>query len=164
METEHQIRDQIIVACSSSKFRKRLLTETNLTLEKTLNIGRIMESANHHTKEIENHKETQDSLPELVNQMTVKSHHHRKPFMAHNQSHSQSFNHSRQNQPPQITCGRCGATGHPSQDCRRSKGKSCSKCGKVGHFAKMCRSRPTDDKPNQQRRNHNLKMTEHQLL
>ena len=51
--TNEQIRDQVIATCTSSKLRKRLLSETDLTLDKVLQIGKIMESAHHHNKEIE---------------------------------------------------------------------------------------------------------------
>ena len=51
--TNEQIRDQVIATCTSSKLRKRLLSETDLTSDKVLQIGKIMESAHHHNKEIE---------------------------------------------------------------------------------------------------------------
>ena len=51
--TNEQIRDQVIATFTSSKLRKRLLSETDLTLDKVLQIGNIMESAHHHNKEIE---------------------------------------------------------------------------------------------------------------
>ena len=50
---DEQIRDQVIAACSSSKLRKRLLAEPELTLQKCSTIGQTLESAHHHTKEIE---------------------------------------------------------------------------------------------------------------
>ena len=51
--TNEQIRYQVIATCTSSKLRKRLLSEADLTLDKVLQIGRIMVSAHHHNKEIE---------------------------------------------------------------------------------------------------------------
>ena len=39
------------------------------------------------------------------------------------------------------SCGRCGASGHVSNECRCSKDVECNKCHKKGHFAKMCRSK-----------------------
>ena len=50
---DEQIRDQVIAACSSSKLRKRVLAEPELTLQKCITIGQTLESAHHHTKEIE---------------------------------------------------------------------------------------------------------------
>ena len=50
--TNEQIRYQVIATCTSSKLRKRLLSETDLTSDKVLEIGKIKESA-HHNKEIE---------------------------------------------------------------------------------------------------------------
>ena len=51
--TNQQIRYQVIATCTSSKLRKRLLSEADFTLDKVLQIGKIMESAHHHNKEIE---------------------------------------------------------------------------------------------------------------
>ena len=51
--TNEQKRDHVIATCTSSKLRKRLISETDLTLDKVLQIGKIMESAHHHNKQIE---------------------------------------------------------------------------------------------------------------
>ena len=52
-QTEDQIRDQIIATCSSTGLRKKLLTETDLTLAKVIEIAQVMETAHHQVKEIE---------------------------------------------------------------------------------------------------------------
>ena len=50
---EEQIRDQVIATCNSTKLRRKLLTESDLTLEKVLQIGQSMEQAQHHLSTIE---------------------------------------------------------------------------------------------------------------
>ena len=51
--TDDQIRDRVIASCHSSKLRTKLLSERNLTLDRVSEIGRIMETAKHNTKSIE---------------------------------------------------------------------------------------------------------------
>lgn len=50
---QNEIRDQVIAKCQSSKLRKRLLQEADLTLDKVLTIGKLMEQSDHQTKKIE---------------------------------------------------------------------------------------------------------------
>ena len=157
-DADEQIRDHVIVACSSSKFRKRLLTEKDLTLDKTIQIGRTMESANIHTKEIEEHNSEKSFKinSDSVNYVTSGN---RYPNRHNHQQTSSTHRNTK-------SCGRSGGSGHLSQDCRRSKGKTCTKCGKLGHFAKMCCSR-TDEKDIKQHRSerkphHKIRSTTHQ--
>ena len=51
--TQNEIRDQVIAKCKSSKLRKRSLQEPDLTLEKVLTIGKLMEQSDPQTKKIE---------------------------------------------------------------------------------------------------------------
>lgn len=44
-EKDNMIRDVVIAKTTSDKFRKRLLMEPDLTLEKVLKLGRLIESA-----------------------------------------------------------------------------------------------------------------------
>ena len=152
---EDQIRDQVISSCSSSKLRKRLLTEPNLTLEKVTQISQAMESAAHHSKQIE---ESQTLKPEREDLNKVKHYSRkyvpRKPQQSYNsrQQHShkqQQYQRDHKQSPSVIICSRCGAKGHTGPECRRSKGKTCTKCHKQGHFASMCRTQSTSKKPQQ---------------
>ena len=136
-QTSEQIRDQVIAACSSSKLRKRLLTEADLTLDQTLQIAQSLESAHHHTKEIEtnsvprNTEENKDE--EYLNYLKWKqrqqTRHHQAPRKAAGIPNKSV-----------KTCSRCGAKGHTGNECRRSKDAECHNCGKKGHLQKMCRS------------------------
>ena len=51
--TQSEIRDQVIAKCKSSKLRKRLLQAPDLTLEKVLAIGKLMEQSDHQAKKTE---------------------------------------------------------------------------------------------------------------
>ena len=135
--TEDEIRDQVIAKCKSSKLRKRLLQEPDLTLEKVLRIGKLMEQSDHQTRQIEQNNgigvsaETkQDSFSELNRIKSDKWQHKGK----HNSNSKPKYNHTRQ-------CGRCGMKNHTSNNCRITKGKQCMKCGIMGHFAKFCKTK-----------------------
>ena len=47
------VRDMVISKCRSTKFRKRLLAESDVTSEKALEIGRLMENADRQSQDIE---------------------------------------------------------------------------------------------------------------
>ena len=51
-QTEDQIRDQVIAACSSTELLKKLLTEPELMLTRVIEIAQVMETAHHQVKEI----------------------------------------------------------------------------------------------------------------
>ena len=57
---DEQIRDQVLVACLSMELRKKLLTEKELTLNKTIEIAKTMESANSHIKDLEQWNQSSD--------------------------------------------------------------------------------------------------------
>ena len=46
------VRDMVISKSRSTKFRKRLLAESDVTLEKALEIGRLMENADRQSQDI----------------------------------------------------------------------------------------------------------------
>ena len=135
--TEDEIRDQVIAKCKSSKLRKRLLQEPDLTLEKVLRIGKLMEQSDHQTRQIEQQNGAgasadtkMDSFSELNKIKSDKWQHKSKHTSSGRPRHSQH-----------RQCGRCGMKNHTSNNCRITKGKKCMKCGILGHFAKYCKTR-----------------------
>ena len=50
--TDDQIIDQVIATYNSTKLRRKLLTDSDLTLEKVLQIGQSMKQAQHHLSTI----------------------------------------------------------------------------------------------------------------
>ena len=154
--TEDQIRDRVIASCNSSKLRTKLLSESNLTLNRVSEIGRTMETAKHNTKSIEEHNQTgHDHEP--INRIQQQNYRGRgrnyrgrtpnrggQQHYTNRSSTPRNNNQNRsqyQNQQPSNTCGRCGAKGHKTFECRRSKNATCSKCNIKGHFTNMCRTK-----------------------
>ncbi|CAB4007708.1 Retrovirus-related Pol poly from transposon opus, partial [Paramuricea clavata] len=127
------IRDQIIEHCSSSRLRRRLLCEPELTLEKTVEIGRSFEASERQASQIE-----ADSLKTTdlgVNAIRSKAASSRYPT---------SIQTGRSN----IVCYCCGNAGHRAKDPRcPAEGMSCNKCHKLGHFARVCRQLKPTNKP-----------------
>ena len=179
--TEEHIRDQVIDGCHSSKFRKKLLIETGLTLAKVIQLGKITEAANHQSEQMESSKSDSATGGETINKIGQQpSYHQRHQYGSHNQNrhnfqrqnrnnfNRNTFNQNNKHQqqrnfPPRskTMCGRCGAMGHSSTECQRSKDKTCNTCGKLGHFQKMCKSmKRTDRQPQRRHRVHNINTEE----
>ena len=158
-QTEEQIRDQVIATCSSTGLRKELLTEPDLTLAKVIEIAQVMETAHHQVKEIESkHEQPVLQTPSAQGDEDYLNGLHWK----HAQHQTTSF--TKGQEKCHKTCGRCGAKGHHSNECRRSKDVICDKGKKKGHFTKSCRSKGQTDIPGEekQRRKHaNKHQTSH---
>ena len=45
----------------------------------------------------------------------------------------------------ELSCYRCGKTGHVASKCR-FKGAKCHKCGKMGHLQRVCHSKTKDER------------------
>ena len=122
---EDEIRDEVFDKCKSSKLRKRLLQELDLTLEKLLRIGKLMEQSDHQTRQIEEQNgagTTAETKPDSfldLNKIKTKS-------------KQTSIGNPRYNQHRQ--CGKCGMKNHRSNNCRITKGKECMKCGIIGNM------------------------------
>ena len=151
--TEDQILDQVIATYNSTKLRRKLMTESDLTLEKVLQIGQSMKQAQHHLSSIE--QKSTPSTSETSNQEelnVLRYHRHslpKKPFQKNNQKKNQNSDHRNTHQRGQkqhtsnnqTECSCCGAKGHKGNECRRSKNRTCCRCNKVGHYERMCRSK-----------------------
>ncbi len=135
--TQDEIRDQVIAKCKSSKLRKRLLQEPDLTLNKVITIGKLMEQSDHQAKKIEqqNCAGSSDAMKESFSDL--------------NKMKSRNFQHKGRQTGPKAQnytprkqqCGRCGSKNHQSRECKVTKGKKCMKCGILGHFAKYCKTK-----------------------
>lgn len=132
---QDEIRDQVIAKCKLSKLRKRLLQEPDLTLDKVLTIGKLMEQSDHQTKKIEQ-QNAAGSLAEGVKE-SFSDLNKIRPNKYQNKGKQRDQRNTQQRQK----CGRCGMRNHKSQDCRVTKWKKCMKCGIMGHFAKYCKTK-----------------------
>ena len=158
-EIENNIRDQTISSCISSKLRKILLTEPELTLSKLAQIAQAMEDASHYTKQIEEKNQLSTQIIESMSKLTIpkppqhpKTLHHQ-PRFPWKQNIQQKTN--QQTRLPPKGCYRCGATGHYAEVCRRSKHVTCHNCGKLGHFTNMCRTRKSNSNKQQYQQHNN---------
>ncbi|XP_057305378.1 uncharacterized protein K02A2.6-like [Hydractinia symbiolongicarpus] len=161
-ETDNEIRDMVIAKTSNIKFRKRLLMETDLNLQKTQDLGRLFESAEHQNKEIANGKQTtitsrkrgiviyftryisdavKHDTEEESSEQINKLHGRRPPHRSHRKHNAPPHRNNPTKSFNKPECGRCGMKNHKSHECRRSRDKTCNKCGIKGHFAKMCRTK-----------------------
>ena len=61
LQKEDMIRDQVVDCCRSTDLRKKLLAESDLTLEKVRTISRTYELSSTHTKKIAADNQTNQS-------------------------------------------------------------------------------------------------------
>lgn len=137
------IRDQIIEQCLSTRLRRRLLREPDLTLEKTMAIGRSFEASERQASQIEAYslKTTNLEVNAIRSSQDTKSLRPRFPAPTTVQT-------GRSN----IICYCCGNVGHRAKDPRcPAEGMSCNNCHKLGHFARVCRS--TSNQKDQNKKN-----------
>ena len=134
-EKDNQIRDQLISACSSNRFRKRLLEKDNLTLTVALQLGQLLENVDHQNTEMVR-SAGKGKIPDTS---CIKSDDEYLNFLAwkksrpHGKTVSPNFSSS-----SGQSCSRCGAKGHQGKDCKRTKDATCHKCGKKGHWKTVC--------------------------
>ena len=122
------LRDRFVCGLRDEAIQRKLLSETDLTLSRALELARGLEVASKQAKEL---KETRTSEV---------------PIHALTTSKQQQFSrNTRSSQKTQISanslkCNRCGGIRHTAQVCRFREA-ICHACHKKGHLAKMCRSK-----------------------
>ena len=115
---EQALRDRLVCGIRHENTQKRLLSESDLSLTKAIEMARRIEAA-----------ETQSTQLKATGSAPVMN---VKPTQKRNQARDTSDKHG--------TCTRCGGRNHQAKDCHY-KDVRCHKCHKQGHFAKMCRSK-----------------------
>jgi hypothetical protein len=131
--TDTEIKSHIIQTCTSSRLRRRALSEPNLTLQQLLDIGRSMEAAERQVKCIE-HGINEEAVA------AVSRAGQRRTTMP-------PRNHGNNTQ----TCRFCGGSfPHPGgRMACPAWGKTCRACSKFHHFAVVCRSAAGDNQTQQ---------------
>lgn len=117
------IRDRIICGINNQNIRERLLRETDLTLEKTLNICR---AAEHSRQQLKTMHESSNANIDAVRHKTTRE------ISRPTDASRRQVNDQRK------PCGNCGFS-HRPRSCP-AYGKKCDNCSRIGHFAKCCRS------------------------
>ena len=109
------MRDCLVCGIRHENTQKRLLSESDLSLTKAIELARRIEAAEMQLTQLK----ATGSAPV----MNVKATQRR------NQACDTSDKHG--------ACTRCGGRNHQAKDCHY-KDVRCRKCHKQGHFAKMC--------------------------
>ena len=107
------LRDCLVRGVQSPSLRRKILSESGLTLDKAVLTCQAAETADIHHAEME--------------RMTT----------CRRVQHSRNTDNLPSPDPP---CGYCGKGPHPRAACP-ARHVTCSKCGKFGHYAKVCRSK-----------------------
>ncbi|XP_044171849.1 uncharacterized protein LOC122956251 [Acropora millepora] len=129
------IRDRVICGINNRTIRERLLRESDLTLEKALDICRASEHSKQQMKTISGtHNPNIDALKRRTG----------RNFANVTESPQVQANNRR------TPCGNCG-TYHKPRSCP-AYSKQCANCSRLGHFAKFCRSTQRQQSRNSQPR------------
>ena len=137
------IRDQVVDRCASNSLRRRLLRETDLTLEGLLRIARSIEAFDLHAATME---AAAGSSRQQINKISSGFHRpreqHRGNTAARQPRHAKNSKSKNHDTRP-VVCFCCGHAGHRAKDpsCP-ANGKTCSNCGKQGHFGGVCKTAP----------------------
>ncbi|GAA6080578.1 uncharacterized protein K02A2.6-like, partial [Tachysurus ichikawai] len=111
------------------RIRKRLLLESDLTIEKTLAIARQIEAAVADPKVIAEGESKQ--VAAIQKQEKARMHKNTTRIKSKEDKHVKG----------QQMCYRCGSANHLANDkCCPAKDCKCRTCGKVGHFTRVCKS------------------------
>lgn len=162
------IIDQVIAKCNAHELRKKLLQEKNLTLDKVVEIARVLEASNTQAQVIEG--KVQNNAQVHINKLSTSSKKPQKQWRTSNSSQAQGKSEAKQSmstqnnmydtqdsqhkvkgqQPKLRTCYRCGKTGHHPRDRVKcpATDKQCNRCGRKGHFSSMCRFRKAEQHTN----------------
>ena len=128
---DSEIKSHIIQTCTSSRLRRRGLTNKDITLQELVDLARSMEIAERQVRSIEQRSDA--DIP--VGSPTVAA------------IQSTTVNHRNTTNQPGMsfqTCNNCQKR-FPHAGGRMSCpawGKTCHQCGKPNHFANSCRSAP----------------------
>ncbi len=117
------LRDRFVCGLRAEHIQKRLLTETNLTLDNAVKIAVAMETAGRDAMELQNKR------MEPVNKISTAS-------------SKWSEKKQQSKQQGKVTCFRCGGK-HKADQCSYSSTK-CRYCSKQGHIEKVCFKKKRD--------------------
>ena len=127
---DQMIRDRLVIGIRDSNVRARLLRESELTLNKAIELIRSSERAAEHAKEIDPNEDT--------NQVHYVMKKKKQAYKGGARPKTNTSSKPQQKQDKSFSnCGRCG-TQHPPRNCPAFK-QVCKYCKKVGHLITCCR-------------------------
>ncbi|CAG2198015.1 unnamed protein product [Mytilus edulis] len=127
------VRDRIVCGISNSSLRERLLRTLDLTLDKTMQLGRAAELTNERIKTLENPTAASNTEVNAVRNKT-------KPNTKFKQKQSTYVKHDKQQYRNNNNCKYCGRKHEHSRSSCPAYGQTCRKCGKTNHFESVCQS------------------------
>ena len=136
---DEMLRDQLVEKTNFHRIRERLLLETDLKLDKAIEIARQVEQAVKEAKSMETYKDSHST--HLISRNRVNHHSRGKPQPREQNQRNEDKRQNFQKRGQQA-CFRCGAMTHLAnfQECK-ARGQKCNNCGKIGHIAKVCLQR-----------------------
>ncbi|UYV71423.1 K02A2.6-like, partial [Cordylochernes scorpioides] len=124
---EQLIRDRIVVGVRDKALSERMQLDSELTLEKAVNMVRQQEAVRQQQVDLQ-----RPSTSQKVNQVK---------FNSKNFSPKQQQQPSRKKEKSAKTrsrCPKCGGFTHREGQACRAEGQRCNLCSKTGHFANCC--------------------------
>lgn len=134
-DADREIKSQIIQQCSSSKLRRKALSEPKISLQQLLEYGKAMEQAESQAANLEG---------QAKNEVNYLSH----------DGNSHFRNKSQSKEMANRKCRNCGGP-YPHQGDRTTcpaYGQECRNCGKLNHFKAVCRSTAAPKLPDNRQR------------
>ncbi|UYV65638.1 K02A2.6-like [Cordylochernes scorpioides] len=143
---EEMIRDRLVVGVKNFNLSEKLQLESELTLEKAIQIVRQSESVKNQQKEIR-----QDTENRNVDVIDRKGGRNGTIFQKTRMKGTKTYNSNFPKNPQgwssneKRKCFRCGYyQGHSKEQCP-AKDAICNKCRKKGHFAKVCQTKTVQE-------------------
>lgn len=152
------VKCMLICGINNGETRQKLLQEDEMTLEKAINLCKVMEQTRDQARSIENRNKSDVAPVDRINtkfsggsrsanttEAKGRSRDRRTPTSRTSTSKTRSWSTGRQQQNHNqttggklvVNCSRCGST-HQINQCP-AFGKECYKCKKKNHFGIMCR-------------------------
>ena len=111
------LRDRFVCGLRSEMIQKKLLTETDLTFQRAVEIAHTMETAAENARKLQSPSRAAEQMPHSRNIGKVSS--------------------NGQGEATNSNCYRCGKSAHKAAQCPFRTAK-CHNCGKTGHLRRVC--------------------------
>ena len=146
VDIDKEIKEHIILSCTSSTLRRRALQE-EYDLNKLLKVGRSLEISESQARHLEGRDlQTINSVRGRNRRHQARRNYSSREDQTPTHFSKKNFHIDNQNKQLNRVCRNCG--GHfPHKQVCPAKDKDCKACGKRGHFARVCRTNPPKPKP-----------------